>query len=148
MSDIIFKMDVVQETMKGKYDPNYYVYVFVENKVLPVGEFDDEKWNYSYFLDEKDINIVDISKVIIVPQNLGKWDRAFKSVCYPDVWNLFLLIVYSKLKNDDLEREIREWLIKENYQTMVFVQTSPKILERRILRTISFTEDMLNKTKF
>ena len=147
MDEVILKMDVVKERLKDKYDPNYYVYVFVENNELPIGKFDDEKWKYSYILNENNVNITDISKVAEVPKHLGRWDRAFKSVCYPDVWNPFLLVVYSKLKKDELEREIREWLLKENYRTTVFVQISPKVLERKIIGTILLTKDMLNKTK-
>lgn len=146
MSKIIGRIDVVKERLRDKYDPDYHAYVFVENKELPIGEFDGydfEKWNY---VIKVDIEISEIKKPITpLPNEVRRWKRALKTVD-PGKWNLFLLTVYSKLDKHETECELQDWLREEEYHTTVFVHNAPKVMSREIVSTIPITEEMFNKT--
>jgi len=144
MSKVIGRIDVIEERLRDRYDPNYHVYIFVENKELPVGDFNGENWIYSL---PSDIEISEIKKpMTLPPPEIRRWKKAFELVDLGK-WALFLLTVYSKLDKHETECEIDSWLNEEGYHASVFVYNAPKVMYRKITSTIPLTEDMLNKIK-
>jgi hypothetical protein len=138
--DIIGKIIFTEERLSDKYDPNYYVYVFIKEKELPIGDFDNDKFVYSL---DQGIEISEIKKPKMqVPQEIRRWKGAFGKV-EPNEWNLYLLTIYSKLDKEDTEYKIDSWLKEEGYHVSVFVYNTPKVLERKVTK-IPITRGMLD----
>jgi len=139
---------------RGRFEPNFIVYVLTKERIKTTDDFESEEWDYAYKLQEEGIEIRSIEPATRLPKLLTVIQQVSKE--RNEIWYGYEMPVWCEDKDvEEIEWRIRDWLEMEygyELRPILKVVKLPKIVKKVIPITLppgktidEWVEDIVKK---